>query len=73
MPVLKGVLPTVYLTHLMLLVNAIWMLLHESIVENYLSFVHIILIKFGIDMEKLYGVVIISYSVHLMLHLCRYS
>ncbi|PIK56884.1 hypothetical protein BSL78_06210 [Apostichopus japonicus] len=69
LPVLKGVLPSAYLAHMLLLVHAIWMLLQDSVKEHEISLCEIILVKFVIQMKELYGAHNMSYNVHLLLHL----
>ncbi|XP_071855315.1 uncharacterized protein [Apostichopus japonicus] len=69
LPVLKGVLPSAYLAHMLLLVHAIWMLLQDSVKEHEISLCEIILVKFVLQMKELYGAHNMSYNVHLLLHL----
>ncbi|KAJ8048972.1 hypothetical protein HOLleu_01500 [Holothuria leucospilota] len=69
LPVLKGVLPSRYLAHMLLFVLAVWVLLQESVTEDEISICEIILVKFVIQMKELYDAQHVSYNVHLLMHL----
>lgn len=55
LPVLYGILPNVHLTHVLLLVHAVWILLQESVSNTDLCSSHRILTEFVKQMEILYG------------------
>jgi len=66
---LADVLPRKYFLHWMLLVNAINLLLGESITEESVEQSRDCLIKFVVQIEELYGIEHISYNVHQLTHL----
>lgn len=55
LPVLKGILSSTYYSHLAYLVAAMHLLLGESISEIDLQNAQAFLLKFYVDMERLYG------------------
>ena len=67
--VLKSVLPNKYYQHMLLLNNAIYMLLKESVSQLELFHVSAYLNQFVQDFEKLYGQCNMTFNVHLLLHI----
>ncbi|KAK6471038.1 hypothetical protein HHUSO_G29953 [Huso huso] len=70
-PVLKGIQPQKYFSHWCLLVEAVSIMLGESIFTNQLDYCGDVLVRFVFLLEKLYGVQHVSYNVHLLLHLVK--
>ncbi|KAJ8022423.1 hypothetical protein HOLleu_37316 [Holothuria leucospilota] len=71
LPILKGILPAAFLSHTLLLVHALWILLQDTVTLDEISMCEIVLTKFVIGMEELYGIEHMTYNVHLMLHLSK--
>ncbi|XP_024872804.1 uncharacterized protein LOC112455238 [Temnothorax curvispinosus] len=71
LPCLRGVLPNKYLRHWSLLVNAMNILLQDSITQTALATARSLLIKFVVKLQSLYGKEAMTYNVHLLLHLWK--
>ena len=67
--VLKDILPTQYLKHLMLLVDAVFRLSKDVVDGADLEIAHASLTKFVILFEDLYGQNHLTFNVHQLLHL----
>ncbi|XP_044019144.1 uncharacterized protein LOC122859546 isoform X2 [Aphidius gifuensis] len=68
---LKGILEKKYFEHWALFVAAINILLQNSIVEESLKDAEVLLIRFVVGFQELYGKRAMSYNIHLLLHICR--
>ena len=68
-PVMKGILPPVYLDHALLLINGIYLLLKSSITEEDLEHSARLLQHFCLRMPSLYLLNKNTYNVHQLLHL----
>ena len=71
--VLTDVLPAVYVEHFALLSHSMFLLLQVSISSSELDLADELLNKFVSDFEHLYGIVNMSYNVHLLLHVISLS
>ena len=69
--VLKKYLNVKFYNHLALLVEAVSILLQNTVTTEILNHCELILIQFVIDMEDLYGINNVSFNVHLCLHLTK--
>jgi hypothetical protein len=69
LPVLNGILPTIYLAHLTLLSHAMYLLLQETITPSDLDNAEKLLQTFVSDFENLYGLCNMSYNLHILLHI----
>jgi hypothetical protein len=70
--VLQGEFPdTKYYKHWMLLVNGVLMLLQKKISKENVALAHLCLMKFVIQIPKLYGLQHVSYNMHLLTHLAN--
>lgn len=69
LPCLWGLLEEVYFQHLVLLVDAIYLLLQDSISPNDVESSSSMLLHFCTRMEALYGRRYETYNVHMLLHL----
>ena len=67
-PLLIGILPDIYLHHLSLLVEAVFILLQETITMDDLEKARNLLIHFTLNMAPLYGKRYLTSNVHMLLH-----
>ena len=70
-PCLKGILPTLYLNHLVILVEASFLLLQKSLSMEELEKSDILLISFVCRFQILYGEAAMTYNVHCVTHLSK--
>ncbi|XP_075724117.1 uncharacterized protein LOC142766540 [Rhipicephalus microplus] len=68
-PILRNVLPDVYLHHLSLLISAIYILLSESITQEQVDVAEQLLVKFVDEQKVLYGERFCSFNVHQLTHI----
>nr|XP_054769803.1 uncharacterized protein LOC129277674 [Lytechinus pictus] len=70
-PCLKGILPTQYFNHLILLVEATFILLQKSLSIDELEQSDILLLSFVCRFQILYGAAAMTYNVHSLTHLSK--
>ncbi|KAK3909656.1 Zinc finger protein 568 [Frankliniella fusca] len=69
LPVLKNILPAIYLNHWSLLVHAIGLMMQNSVAKTELLYAGRYLKQFNQEIDLLYGSVHVTFSVHLLTHL----
>ncbi|XP_033122015.1 uncharacterized protein LOC117121027 [Anneissia japonica] len=67
--VLKHVLPSTHYTHWLYLVSAMYMLLDDDVSIDMINNSELLLMKFVLDAEEIYGKEYITYNMHLLTHM----
>ncbi|EEC09571.1 PrC protein, putative, partial [Ixodes scapularis] len=70
-PCLTGILPQRYLDHLCLLVNSVYLLLKETVVNRDIATASDQLTEFVVVVQSLYGAQAMTFNVHQLLHLAK--
>lgn len=70
-PILVDILPEKYLKNWILFVQAVHLLSRSTISHAMLNEAHLLIINFVAEVEALYGLWLMRYNVHIMLHLAE--
>ena len=68
---MNGILPKIYLDHIMTYAEAIYALLGDRVIRAELTFIEDRLSTFVKDYEHMYGEEAMTYNVHISQHLCE--